>query len=172
MVTIELSRMEFEHASFVGLQRCAARMYGGSAHAFGAVGAKGLFDFNIGGALAEYAVAKYLDCNWSQQPENMRIPDVGGTVEVRSTPHENGFLRLHDADKDGLPYVLALTNDLPKVTLVGWITGELGKNKRFWNDKWNNNRPAYWVPVGELHEMPDLRVRYDAWKYKKGAGAP
>lgn len=169
MVTIELSRMEFEFASFVGLQRTTARMYSGSNHVYGATGAKGLFDSNLGGAIAEYAVAKYLDCNWSQQPENMRIHDVGGIVEVRSTPHADGSLRMHEADKDEAPYVLALTYDLPKVYLVGWMTGKVGKDKRFWADKWNNNRPAFWVPQSELNDMAELRHKFDAWRYKKGA---
>ena len=169
MQVIELSKMEFEFASFVGLQRTTARVYGGSLHAYGADVSKGLFDSNLGGALAEYAVAKYLGCYWSQQPENMRLPDVGGIVEVRSTPHADGLLRLHDRDKDEAPYVLALTYDLPKVYLVGWMTGAAGKDARFFGDKWNNNRPAFWVPQSELSPMEDLRVKYDAWRMKKGA---
>ncbi|NDB68646.1 MAG: hypothetical protein EB015_11710 [Methylocystaceae bacterium] len=168
MQIIELSKMEFEFACFIGLQRTTARMYGGSLHAYGADVSKGLFDSNLGGAIAEYAVAKYLGCYWSQQPENMRLPDVGGIVEVRSTPHADGLLRLHDRDKDEAPYVLALTYDLPKVHLVGWIVGKDGKSQQYWGDKWSNGRPAFWVPQTGLLPMDELKTRYWAWANKKG----
>ena len=168
MVVIELSKMEFESACFVGLQRTSARLFGGSRHVYGADSTR-LFDTNMMGCLAEYAVAKFLGCNWSDQPENMRIPDVGGIIEVRSTPHVEGVLRIHEGDKDGAPYVLALTHDLPYVQLVGWCFGSEGKQKEFYGDKWGNNRPAYWVPQDRLGDMAQLKARYEEWRQKKGA---
>lgn len=168
MEIIQLSKTEFEFASYVGLQRTSARMYSGSSHAYGADTAKGLFDTNLGGAIAEYAVSKYIGCYWSMQPDSMRVPDVGDLIEVRSTPHSDGVLRMHERDKDNLPYVLALTYDLPNVHLVGWIVGKDGKSQQYWGDKWSNGRPAFWVPQTGLLPMDELKTRYWAWANKKG----
>lgn len=143
-------------------------MYSGSSHTYGADTAKGLFDTNLGGAIAEYAVSKYIGCYWSMQPDSMRVPDVGDLIEVRSTPHSDGVLRMHERDKDNLPYVLALTYDLPNVHLVGWIVGKDGKSQQYWGDKWSNGRPAFWVPQTGLLPMEQLKTRYWAWANKKG----
>mgnify|MGYP006267953071 CR=1 FL=1 len=172
MVVIQLSRMEFEYAAFVGLQRTTQRMFNGGKHAYGARQSKGLFDTNLGGSVAEYAVAKFLQCNWSNDPESTQIPDVGGIVEVRSTPHEDGMLRIHEADKDHLPYVLALTHELPIVRLVGWTYGRDGKDPAKFKDVWNTGRPAFWVPQHELMGMNELKERYEAWRIKKEMEAP
>ena len=170
MITFKLSRFEIEFASFVGMQRTAERMYTSSKHAHGADGSKGLFDTNLSGAIGEYAVCKYLDCNWSQQPDNMKVPDVGGMVEVRSTPHSDGLLRLHDKDPDQLPFALALTHELPTVHLVGWIISKDGKRPEYFADRWNNKRPAYWVPQDKLMPMHHLKTRYREWWYRKSGG--
>lgn len=169
MIKIQLTRPEFEYATFVGLTRTAERMFNGSKHVYGADGSKGLFDTNIGGAVAEYAVAKYLQCHWNNDPHNMGIPDVGGIVEVRSSPHENNLLRLHDRDKDYLPYVLALTHALPEVQLVGWTYGRDGKVQEYFKDVWNTGRPAFWVPREVMHSMEALKERYEEYRKKKGA---
>ena len=169
METVEISKMEYEFACFVGIQRSSARIFSGSAPAYGADLVKGQFDMNLSGAIAEYVVAKYLGCYWSYRPEDMRFPDVGGAVEVRSTPHAEGYLRLHDRDKNEAPYVLVLTHEMPRLHLAGWILGADGKVQDFFSDKWNTNRPAYWIGQDKLLPMSALKERYWAWANKKGA---
>ena len=169
MEIIELNQTEFEFASYIGLQRCSHNLFANFAPAYGADKIKGLFDFNCIGCCSELAVAKYLNCFWPTKQHDLLVPDVGGVVEVRSTPYADGFLRMHDKDNNQAPYVLALTYDLPKIYLVGWVLGSAGKDQKYWGDKWGNNRPAFWVPQGDLLPMSELKVRYDAWRNKKGA---
>ncbi len=79
-----------------------------------------------------------------------RAPDVevdGEHFEVRTTPYPNGRLPIYKRDRDDALYVLVTGKD-GKFNVRGWILGEFGKDRLFWDEA--IPRPTYMVPQNRL----------------------
>lgn len=140
--------------TLVGLMRKLVGRAKGLSHAYNFKGTDS-WGMDIEAAAAEAVVAKYLNLFWS--PGGVRAnADVGDQVQVRWSPRPNGRLILHNEDKDDQPFVL-VTGEVPYFTIVGWIYGRTGKDKRFWNDP-GTGRPAYFVGQDYLADMMKLKV--------------
>ena len=68
------------------------------------------------------------------------------------TSHARGSLLLHPRDLDDAPYVL-MTGGGGAYQVRGWIMGRDGKQEKYWGDRANQNRPAYWVPQSALNPI-------------------
>lgn len=113
------------------------------------------WDLDVGGAIAEAAVAQWRNVWWPNPWSGKESADVDRDVEVRSTRHSNGCLILRDRDHDERPYILAVLRE-PEVVLAGWMTGAKGKDQKFWRDL-DNGRPGGWfVPQDKLWPMSDF----------------
>jgi hypothetical protein len=150
--TVTLTSAEWTIALVVaGIRQCANEAVK-RVDAHGASPEDGLI-LHQQGAAAEAAVAKYLGRWWSGAINDLKAADVGN-LQVRSTPYQEGSLILHkvkDADDDC--FILAV-GTAPTFRLAGWIRGRDGKSERFWTEKKNNGRPAYFVPQEALKPMP------------------
>lgn len=59
---------------------------------------------------------------------------------------------MHRTDPDDRPFVL-VTGVAPKFVLRGWIWGRDGKLEKYWGERNNNGRPAFFVPQSALQPM-------------------
>lgn len=116
------------------------------------------------GAIGEYALCKHKGCFWRFGIGCYKKGDVDNFYEVRSTPNfkKGDYLIkrsmiLHDEDLDDKPYIGAWP-DLKgrKVVLRGWLWGHEGKDPKYWTEKNQNGRPAYFVPKEDLRPMSTL----------------
>jgi hypothetical protein len=116
------------------------------------------------GAIAELAVSLVLNQPWHAFLDDLNIsgqkpPDVGENVQVRSTKYKSGNLLLHPGDHEADIFVLVVVTDRD-LRIVGWIEGKTGKNARYWGDKQNNKRPAFWVPQSDLNPPQSLFAQF------------
>ncbi len=148
--TIAFNQTEFTHAAMAGFLRQCENLGRGRQEAYGQMSYG--FDVHIMGAVAEAAVARYMDVFWG--PGKLRAPDVS-QYQVRSSSHRPPFLCLHPEDKDDDRFILVLVR-AQTATLLGWAYGKDGKQKDYWGDKWRNGRPAFWVPHTKLRSMEEL----------------
>lgn len=147
---IEFNPTEFTHVALAGFLRQCENINKKRPEAYGQ--ATYGFDIHIQGALAEAAVAKFLDKFWG--PGKLRATDVG-QYQVRSTPNKPPYLCLHPNDSNDAVFILVLVRGV-RAALMGWTTGREGKKQEYWGDKWKTNRPAYWVPHIDLKPMESL----------------
>lgn len=114
-----------------------------------------LWDVDIESCIAEYLVAKAFNMAWIPYRENpIEIQaDVGANIQIRSTKLQYGNLILHEEDKDDHFFVLVIGTGLDK-RIVGWITGEDGKQQMYWQTK--TGRPCYFVPQSRLHSIEEF----------------
>ena len=109
------------------------------------------WQLHVEGALAEWAVAKFLGV----YPSGFKFGEGDlGKYEVRCSANENTLMYMKDSDKDDHIFirVTGLNGDYK---LHGWILGSEGKKfpKR---DLYQNNRPAIFVPYDALNSMDKL----------------
>ena len=144
---VALSSQEVLQGALVGVLRHLANLDRADSYGFKGDG----WEIDITGALAEMAVAKYLNKYWSSVVDDpwQLDGDVDKQVQVRSSIREDAHLLLHEKDKDGDFYVL-VTGRHRHFVIVGWIRGTAAKRDEFWGDPKNTRRPAYWVPAGQL----------------------
>ena len=147
---IELKGYEMMQGALCGIMRQLTNLKKGHKNAHGLGNGKD-WQVNVEGALAEMALAKFLDVYWTNG--EFRAPDVG-VVDVRSTHHMNGCLIVHDEDDSGRVFWL-LTGENGKYTIRGWMYGYEAQNKeKYWKDP-VGGRPAYFVPQSDLHKADD-----------------
>ena len=145
MITIRLTNSEVMQGAHVGMLRQVENMQKQRKARYGA-GHANDWQLNIEGALAEMALAKYLNCYWAKGTVGEK--DVGG-AQVRSSPRANARLILHPDDSDDdVFYQVTGVNGVYDVH--GWILGCNGKREEFWCDPTGNNRYAYFVPYEAL----------------------
>ena len=150
---VDLSWAEINAACQVAIKRQIDNESSGLEAAYGAP--KGFIEglcLHLRGCLGELATAKALNFYWTGI-EGIRLPDVGGVVEVRTRDRHDRNLILHKKDDDDTIFVCAIVDNNPtKVSLKGWIHGRDGKKDRFYIDPAGGRR-AYFVPNGELKDM-------------------
>lgn len=100
----------------------------------------------IEGSLAECAFAKFKNIYWNKGV--FPNPDVG-EFEVRSTPYENGYLRIKPNDPDDRKFYL-LTGINGKYTIRGWMYAKDAKQGKYWKSIKTGRPPQYFVPQSDL----------------------
>jgi hypothetical protein len=152
MNVVKLTLCEMLMACVVGITRNLHNIKDKTPHAYGANDSNN-WQINIEGALAECALAKALNVFWSSGKK--RAPDVG-IDDCRCTPCESGHLIIHREDDSKRKYYL-LTGRNGKYNIRGWMRGEDAQDEKYWGDKANNNRPAFFVPQSDLRpfEKPE-----------------
>lgn len=143
---VTLTGQEIMQGAFVGIMRQTQNLRDSriQAHNVG----KGLdWQMHVEGALGEFALAKLLGTFWSGA-HSFRGVDVG-KWQVRTTPHDNGSLILHDSDADEDRFVL-MTGGNGEYVVRGWILAAAGKRKHWWRDPTGKGRPAFFVPQSAL----------------------
>jgi hypothetical protein len=116
---------------------------------------------NKEGAVYEYAASLALNVPWDGAFKPIKEwdswkhigTDIKG-IEVRGTKYYTGQLLIQKWDKDGIPYVLVISNGRYKFRLVGWIYAKDGKQEKYWNR--NMPRPCFMVPQRDLKNIESL----------------
>jgi hypothetical protein len=109
------------------------------------------WQLHIEGAMAEWAVAKYLKI----YPEGFGFGQGDlGIYEVRSSPKESTLMYMKGTDKDNHIFI-RVTGINGRYKIHGWIMGKDGKGYPK-EDKYQNGRPAIWVPYEALKPMDEL----------------
>lgn len=116
-----------------------------------------VWDADIYGAFGEMAVAKHFGYYWVGHIGDFKCPDVG-PYEVRWTAcysRAKMFLRINEGKGyPDRPYILT-TGWGKQMYLMGWAYGwEVMKYEV--EDKFNNDRPAHWMPLADIHPMYDV----------------
>jgi len=159
-VRVELTWSEIKVGGEIAITRRLRGIKGSVQPTYGSQANGGLgFDGEVRGVLAEIAAAKFLGVYWPGFGLTVGDIDVG-VAEVRSVDDPERRLMLHPKDKDELPFILVLVvpEDLPCVTLLGWILARDGKQKRNWSDPTGKGRHAYFVDNADLLPMADLLI--------------
>jgi len=159
IIRVRLTWAEIEECGHWAVKRSVENYRLERSHRYGFIGT-GL-DNHFHGCLGEKAVAKHFGIKLTA--DELGKVDVD-PYEVRATEYHSGRLVLHPGDRDHSPFVLARVHELPDVLLMGWIMGNRGKRKEWWGEcqpEKPKDRPAFWVPNGELWNMADLEARED-----------
>lgn len=143
---IKLTYHEIMQAAHCGVMRQVENLKKNRQAAYGA-GRHNDWQLALEGCLGEMAVARHLQCYWSGKGE-FRGFDVG-TVQVRTTRHEDGRLILHPKDNDDHQFWL-VTGINGVYRIRGWIYGFDGKKEEFWEDPKKEDRHAFFVPQHKL----------------------
>lgn len=142
-----LTPSEIMMAAQVGVMRHVQNIKRKVKEAYGASPDKD-WQYDIEGALGEYALAKYLNRCWGGTGE-YRAPDVCG-VDVRTSSKDWGDLILHPKDPDTRIFFL-LTGLNGRYTVRGWCYAKEGKKDQHWKDP-AGGRPAYFYPQTLLRQ--------------------
>lgn len=164
MIEVTLTEHDMKYATAIACARQISALLRNQDKKPGLPGKHGIKNEEVGwsvhcdGCLAEAAVAKHLNVWWNGALGDFKAADVGGNIQVRSTPWSNGCLILHRDDNDEQPFILVLTHKAPTYLLAGWIRGREGKQEKFWTSKTykKESRPAYFVPQDKLNGMSTL----------------
>jgi len=129
------------------------------------------FDRHAMGALAEYAVAKFLNLHWEPHTPDVCGGDLGGSqeIEVRWTDCRTGHLLIQKKEKDINRRFVLVTGDLKERTpdnkvvlnVPGWLVGLDGQRDEWWRTAKEDGRKCYWVPQWALLPMEKLGVKND-----------
>lgn len=118
------------------------------------------FERDVQGAIAEYAVAKFLNVCWTPAIGDLDLHgDLPGVCQVKSSTHPRPSLIVRKHDIDTLPYVLVRLDSIVDVELVGWIEGADAKDPLFWREvdpSRGIHQAAFFVPGSSLLPMEEL----------------
>ena len=116
------------------------------------------WQINIMACISELAWAKHKNIYYNAGIGNYTLADIADFYQIRSssiTYKANACLRIHKTDKKDLPYILALVG-MSEVLFVGWLWGHEGQKDKYWGDKWDVNRPAYFIEQKDLNPMTSI----------------
>lgn len=147
---IELTTPEWKEAEEIGRQwHAAARQRGQQDQTCDPE--RSQLAINIEGAIAEMAVAKWLDLleRWRSKARRCLIlpnrPDVG-LFHVRGTKPPGGLvLKPGDTTANDAAYLLVHVSGAAGARLIGWAFGWEIHQKRFWRANWP--QPAHCMPA-------------------------
>jgi hypothetical protein len=122
---------------------------------------------SVEGAMAEAAVAQYLDAFWS----GARLGSIDkhdiGNVEVRSTHHRDGHMHIYARNDDACPFVFVVTDfGSLSCNIMGWIYARDAKRSE-WIREGRPGGACYWVPQSALRPMEELRFILNEERYGK-----
>ena len=145
--SVQLTQDEMRDSVRVGVERQIENIMLGSRPVHGEKLEYG-FHRHINGALAEKALAKHFNLNWSKG--SIGDYDVGGIVDIRQTHWKHGKLLVHEIDKDDR-FIWLATGLNGFYTFHGGIFARDAKNQKWWDNpsKWEK-RYCYCVPQNEL----------------------
>ena len=103
----------------------------------------------IGGVLAELAVARWMDKFPTTLFKDRKKGDVGGH-EVRSTAYAHGKLLFQKDDAPDRRYFFVTIDGHYTALIVGWLWGWEGLQDQFWDT--SMPVPCYAVPQKLLHD--------------------
>ena len=132
------------------------------------------------GARCELALKRWIDEHSGVAPipwtdillwgANSRTPDLADDIDVkgRSLPWHDLLVQEHQPEH--FAYVLVFPTVYPTFCIRGWCWGHEAKQTRFWGDKANNGRPAFFVPQdsGVLRDPDEL---LELWRQRAAAFA-
>jgi len=106
--------------------------------------------------LAEIAVSRLTNLCWTGCGKgSLKVPDVGGVIEVRSIANPKHGLCVQEGDVDESPVVQTLVTNDRLCTVVGWEffanAKELGKGFNL------QTAHPYWLYWGDLRPFEDLK---------------
>ena len=109
------------------------------------------------GTPCERAFYLWIDEPWVSTAGTYSAPDCLGVFQIRGGSGSNYDLRTHPTDRDELIMVLVLPTARYRVyRIVGWRLAKECKQKKYWSDKYEKDRPAYWMPQRLLNSWRDL----------------
>lgn len=115
------------------------------------------WQIDIEGACAELACAKALGVYWGAGVDTFKSPDIGHTIQVRSTSKPSNRLIIRENDPDDEAFILVV-GKAPAYEVRGWILGREGKKPEWVKDANGIGKPAYFIPTEELKPLSTLRV--------------
>lgn len=119
----------------------------------------------IMGMKGELAVARYLGyawepkafANWEEYENRKQTRDVGGWIDVRSTPYLQGHLPVKSIDADHVPFVLVVVKE-NRCLIKGWRWSDWCKWDNFiYKDDYGLHWTTYMVPQHLLQKIETLR---------------
>lgn len=155
MVSIKLSKSEMLQGALWGCMRNIENRMKGLQDKYGANSERNGWQISIVGSLGEIAVCKYFGIYYNAEMNNFKAKDVGGKYQVRTSPYDNSYLCLHKEDADDDIFI-AVIGYADTFRLIGYIRAIEGKRSKYWCDKWNTGRPAYWVPQEDLKPIETI----------------
>jgi hypothetical protein len=109
------------------------------------------------GVPCERAYYLWIDEPWVSTEGTYRAPDCLGTFQIRGGKASHYDLRTHPTDRDDLIMVLVLPTHRYRIyRVVGWRLAKDCKQEKYWHDRYEKDRPAYWMPQNLLHSWRDL----------------
>ena len=164
-----VSPEDIAEARMVGRKRYASAVSRNRTQPFGDPGEKQRVFIDCYSALAEVAVARFLDLPWRNEFFDdlwPKPPDVGDTVEVRWTKHLGGSLIGHDTDTDGW-IVVSVQGELPVMKIVGWTTAIALKNSMYQNNPRARSTKDYWMPPKDMFAIDLLLQMQSRWSQER-----
>lgn len=149
MIRIELTSSEIMLAAQAGVMRQVEnlkRREGQNTHGYDE---RNPWQIHIEGCCGEMAVAKYLGLYWKGKGQRGEA-DVAD-MDVRTRPFHDADLILHKSDPSSRIF-WHVTGVNGIYMIHGWIIAHEGQEEAFWSDKYNNGRPAYFVPNIDLRD--------------------
>jgi hypothetical protein len=157
------TQAELRQAREVGLGRRALAVRRERTQPSGDPGSRALL-FDCYGALAELAVARYLELPWNSAlvgDLHPKPPDVGGRVEVKWVQPRGRHLIGHERDPDDWVMVMCRGWD-DTLEIVGWTVAPSVKRPRWRGNPLARNSNDYWLPERELL-LPELLLEMRPW---------
>jgi hypothetical protein len=111
------------------------------------------------GAVAERAVAKWLNVYWGGGYNTFKGADLDKRIEVRLIGVDNYGLRVRDGDADNklvVGVVIPKGQERQRYRLPGWILAKEAKKREFLMNPWEG-RPMYAVPQQALNPMATIK---------------
>jgi hypothetical protein len=154
VITIQLTPGEMCLGSFVGGCRQASNRANGSQHRHGTPPGDAMIAADISGAQAEIAVCRHFNLSWTGSL-NLKAPDVGGLIDVRSTMTREKQLIIREDDPEERPYVLVWAVGQGCFELVGWLRARAAKQAEYRREQ-RYGGEAFYFPYGLLNNIEDL----------------
>lgn len=149
---IKLCAQELYIGGLVGYRRNLEAIMSGRKPRFPEKYPGELFAYHIHAAMAELAVAKYLDMYWGFHVNKFDTEDVG-SYEIRwSMRHD---LKIRERDSG---IVISVTGLPPEFEVVGWISGPEARDRFEASSPRSDGPPAYFIPHKNLYD-PDLLLK-------------
>ena len=152
--SVTLTPPEIVVGATVGGMRHAESIKEGRKNAHGLDPDSSGLSFDVEGASAEMALAKFLGKYWPCSVNTFKEPDVSRRIQVRQTSKHTNRLIVRPNDKDGDIFVL-VTGVSPTYQIHGWMYGHEAKVPR-WKDAPASRPPAWFVPPEALNSITTL----------------
>jgi len=152
MIEVTLANYEVQMAAAVGSRRQLNAVMKAREPRFGEQHDGQLHRNHLRGAMAELAVAKYLDVYWGGHVGVFTSLDDVGKYEIRYSMRSD--LKVKEND-EGI--VISVTGQPPKMKIAGYINAEDAMRDEWKKDFNNGGKPAFFVPHRCLKSVEALK---------------